>query len=117
MAQYRNMVIEQGETWFSTIYVADNDGRPLDLTDYIPLMSMKTSYYSKKAIPFTATISDPIKGEITVKMDASQTASIKPIRYVYDCLIYKQGLAVTDPVTTIRVMEGIVTVTPAISFV
>lgn len=113
MSQYRNIVIEQGESWQMNIYVTDMNGLPLDLTDYTVTMKMKKSYHSKNAISFHTEITDPIKGEIKIWLDETETALIKPLRYVYDCIV-NGNLSTIDPIV-IRFMEGIVTVTPSVS--
>lgn len=113
MAQYRNITIEQGESWQMTVYVTDMYGRSLDLTDYSVSMFMKKSYHAKEHIAFSTIISDAIKGEISISIDEAVTANIKPLRYVYDCII-NGNLSTIDPIT-IRFMEGIVTVSPSVS--
>ncbi len=67
---------------------------------------MRKSFYSSTANNFTATITDNAAGEITLTMTASETASLKPGRYVYDLLI------TDDAGTKSRIVEGIVSVTP-----
>ena len=67
---------------------------------------MRKSFYSSTANNFTATITDSAAGEITLTMTASETASLKPGRYVYDLLI------TDDAGTKSRIVEGIVSVTP-----
>lgn len=67
---------------------------------------MRKSFYSSTANNFTATITDNAAGEITLTMTASETANLKPGRYVYDLLI------TDDSGTKSRIIEGIVSVTP-----
>ena len=67
---------------------------------------MRKSFYSSTANNFTATVTDNAAGEITLTMTASETASLKPGRYVYDLLI------TDDAGTKSRIVEGIVSVTP-----
>lgn len=67
---------------------------------------MRKSFYSSTANNFTATITDNAAGEITLTMTASETASLKPGRYVYDLLI------TDDAGTKSRIVEGIVSVSP-----
>ena len=105
-----------------TVYVADTYGRPLDLTDYTVAMRMKKSYHSKEFIEFHAQITDAIKGELKVWLDESETALLKPIRYVYDCIVRGNVSKpndvndyTSDTPIAIRFMEGIVTVTPSVS--
>lgn len=122
MSQYRNITIEQGESWQITLYVTDLEGRPLDLTDYTVTMRMKKHYSSKKYIPFHTEITDPIKGEIKVWLDETETRGIYPTRYVYDCIVNGNVSNLNNPddisedaPMVIRFMEGIVTVTPSVS--
>jgi hypothetical protein len=76
-------------------------------------MRMKKSYNSKQYIEFHTEITDPIKGEINIWLDELETIQIKPIRYVYDCIVNGK-LSTIDPIV-IRFIEGIVTVTPSVS--
>lgn len=115
MAQYRNLTIEQGTTWHEIIYATDNFGRPLDLTDFSVVMKMKKSYESKIAYPFTAVITDAIKGEITTSMTAEQTTELKATRYLYECVISNPTTTADQPIpVVIRLLEGIVSVSPSI---
>lgn len=113
MSTYRNLTIEQGESWQMTLYVTDTYGQPIDLTDYTVSMKMKKSFHAKNAIVFHTLISDPIKGEITVWLDETETTLIQPLRYVYDCIV-NGNLSTVDPIV-IRFMEGVVNVTPTVS--
>lgn len=122
MSQYRNITIEQGESWIMTVYVTDVYGSAIDLTDYTVTMRMKKSYTSKQYIEFHTEITDPIKGEIKIWLDETETAIIKPLRYVYDCIVNgnvsqtnnPNVISPNDPVV-IRFLEGIVSVTPSVS--
>jgi len=78
----------------------------VNLATYTANSSMRKSFYSSTANNFTATITDNAAGEITLTMTASETASLKPGRYVYDLLI------TDDAGTKSRIVEGIVSVTP-----
>jgi hypothetical protein len=49
-------------------------------------------------------------GEVTISLTASQSTLVKAGRYVYDVEITG-----TDPVETLRVLEGLVTVTPQVT--
>jgi len=122
MAQYRNITIEQGESWQITLYVTDLQGLPLDLTDYTVTMKMKKHYSAKTSISFHTEITDPVKGEIKIWLDEIETAKIPPLRYVYDCIVNGNVSQINDPDVisdydpiVIRFMEGIVTVTPSVS--
>ena len=113
MSEYRNIVIAQGETWEMTLWATDQYGQPLDLTDYNVVMRMKKSFHAKAYIEFHTEIVDPIKGEIRVWLDETETRQIKPLRYVYDCIL-NGALSTTNPLT-LRFMDGIVSVMPSVS--
>lgn len=113
MALERNITIDKGESWQLTVYITDMFGQPLDLTDYTVTMRMKRSYASKVFIEFHTQITDPIKGEVMIWLDESETTQIKPARYVYDCIV-NGALSSTNPFI-FRFMEGIVNVTPSVS--
>jgi hypothetical protein len=70
---------------------------------------MRKSYYSTTANNFTVSISNAAAGELTVAMSAANTANLTPGRGVYDLLI-------TSPTgVKTRVVEGIVTILPAVT--
>ena len=49
-------------------------------------------------------------GKVTISLTAAQTAAVKAGRYVYDVEITG-----TSPVETLRVLEGLITVTPEVT--
>jgi hypothetical protein len=110
MSQYRDITIEQGESWELYLYVTDIQGRPIDLSDSTVSMKMKKSYTAIASIPFHAEVIDAIKGHLRIYLDESETIQIKALRYVYDCIIHANQSG--DDPTVIRFLEGIVTVTP-----
>lgn len=113
MSQYRNLIVDQGSAYLDTVYVTDNDGEPFDLTGYVATMRMKKSYTSKTYVEFHTFISDAIKGEVQFWLDGIETENLKPIRYVYECVV-KSDPELYEPLS-MRIMEGIVTVTPSAS--
>jgi len=110
MSQYRDIIIEQGESWEMYLYVTDALGNPINLSDSIVSMRMKKSYHAKDYIEFHTDIVDVINGQIKLWLDESETINIRPIRYVYDCII--NANVSSDSPIVFRFIEGIVTVTP-----
>ena len=111
MATVKNLVIDQGSTFTTTIVLSDALGTRLDLTGYTAYASMRKSYASLTAIDLDAAIApDLLSGEIILFLHAIQTATLRPGRYVYDLDIVDD---ISGEVT--RVVEGIVTVTPGVT--
>jgi hypothetical protein len=106
MAAYSELFLEQYADFSTYINVDDLQGDAINLTGYSASSQMRKSYYSSTAYDFVVEISDAGKGEITLSMDAANTANMSPGRYVYDL-----NITDTDSVVT-RVVEGIVVVSP-----
>ena len=107
MATVNNIVIDQGTTFTTTITLTTDDGSAKDLTDYTVSSQIRKSYYTSTYTAFTTTKVD-LAGEITLSLTATQTSALKAGRYVYD-------LEITSSEETVRVIEGIVTVTPEVT--
>jgi len=108
---YAELTIDQGATFSSVITLTNDDNTAIDLTGYTFECQIRKSYYSTNA---TANIAVTIEGDaangaVRLSLDSANTANIKAGRYLYD-------LKMTDDEdTTIRVIEGIVTITPQVS--
>jgi hypothetical protein len=109
MAVTSNLIMDQGSDFTVTINYNDQDGTAKDLTGYTARSQMRKSYYSTSATSFTANISDPTNGEITMTLSSNTTANVKAGRYVYDLEVVSNTNVVT------RVIEGIVTVMPEVT--
>jgi len=109
MAAISNLYIDAGSSFSAIISVKGSDGLPLNLTGYTVASQMRKSYGSLTAYAFTATIYDAASGKVRIVMPATTSSGIKPGRYLYD-------IEVTSPVPEkLRVVEGIVVVTPEIT--
>ena len=108
MAQIQNIYIDQGTTFSLSLVVNDQNGDPKDLSDYTVAAQMRKSYYTNTSINFTAAVSLPEDGEVTISVTAIQTSAIKAGRYVYDIEITGDG-------ETLRVLEGIVVINPEVT--
>jgi len=108
MAQIQNIYIDQGTTFSLSLAVNDQSGDLKDLTGYTVAAQMRKSYSSTTSTNFTATVSLPEDGEVTISLTATQTSAIKAGRYVYDIEITGDG-------ETLRVLEGIVVINPEVT--
>jgi len=108
MAQIQNIFIDQGTTFSLSLAVNDQNGDLKDLTGYTVAAQMRRSYYTNTSINFTAAVSLPEDGEVTISLTAVQTSAIKAGRYVYDIEITGDG-------ETLRVLEGIVVINPEVT--
>jgi hypothetical protein len=106
-AGYSELFLEQGATFNTSITLDDVAGEAFNLYTYTATSQMRKSYYSSNAAATfsVSTGNDPSLGVITMSLTAANTANIYPGRYVYD--VY-----VTNNTSRVRVLEGIVNVTP-----
>lgn len=109
MAGFVEFTVLAGADFNTILDLKDAGGFVLNLTGYQAAAQMRKSYYSDTAINFTVTVSDPTAGQITMTMSSAVSSTVVPGRYVYDVLI-------TSPTNIkTRVIEGIVTVLPAVT--
>lgn len=108
MALKKNIVIDQGSDFSTTIDVIDSDGNPLDLTNYTTASQMRKNYATSTAVTFTSS-HNGANGQVTIELSNSETENLDPGRYLYDVEITSNTNIVT------RVVEGIATVTPGIT--
>jgi len=110
MALYAELTIDQGATFSSSMDLTNDDGTPIDVTNYSFVCQIRKSYYSSNATAnLTVTVVDAANGNVTLGMDAANTANIRAGRYLYDLKMTR------DDSSVIRVLEGIVTITPQVS--
>jgi hypothetical protein len=109
-AGYSELFMEQGADFNASIALDDVGGSAFNLVTFTATSQMRKSYYSSNA---TATFNtntgvDPSLGVVTLSLSSNSTANIYPGRYVYD--VY-----VTNPTSRIRVLEGIINVSPQVT--
>ena len=111
MSAFVELYIDQGATFESVITLTDDvTNANLNIANYIVSSQMRRSYYSANASAnITCILSNPYEGEVTLSLTAAQTASIKAGRYLFDVYTTNQSNNV------IRVLEGIITVTPGVT--
>jgi len=107
MATVQNITIDQGTTFSLTLTLTNDDGTAKDLSDYTVSSQLRKSYYTSTYTAFTTATVDST-GELTISLTAAQTSNIKAGRYVYD-------IEISSSAETLRVLEGIVTVTPEVT--
>lgn len=106
MATKANIVIDQGTTFNTEIYLTDESGNALDLSVYSANSQIRKWYTSSNSISFNVSLNS---GTIFLSLTANTTASLEAGRYVYDVLLKDNANTIT------RVVEGIVTVTPRVT--
>lgn len=109
MATYANISIDQGSNFTSTIEIEDAAGDSFNLSSYDVRGQIRKTFTSANAVDLDVTVSEPTKGEITMELSATDTASLKAGRYVYDVEIYDNSGYV------LRVLEGQVLVNPRVT--
>ncbi len=106
MAVYvANIVIEQGCDFainFELQDTATNDAK--NLVGYGITAQLRKTYSSSNYVSFASSIALPSDGVISITLTDSQTASLKPGRYVYDVLIQAGGLNSTND--RVKAVEG-----------
>jgi len=108
MATKANIIIDQGSTFSTTIFITNDEGVAIDLTGYTGASKMKKHYTSSNSHTFTVSVTG-VTGVVTLSMTANQTSNIVAGRYVYDVELTNTSNVVS------RVIEGIVTVTPQVT--
>ena len=87
--------------------LTNDDGSAKNLANYTVTSQMRKSYEATTATDFTTAKVDAT-GKVTISLTAAQTAAVKAGRYVYD-------IEIASSSETLRVLEGIVTVTPNVT--
>ena len=108
MATKANITVDQGTTFSTTINLTDENGDPIDLTDYTGRSQMRKHYTSSNSVSFTVSLGGT-SGVVSLGLTSSQTANLTPGRYVYDVEVVSSANVVS------RIVEGIVTITPEVT--
>jgi deoxyribose-phosphate aldolase len=109
VATETNLYIDQGTDFLKTETVGDGSGTLADLEGYVVKSQMRKYYGSSSGYTFTGGIFSMEDSMIYISMDKDQTRDIPAGRYLYD-------IEITSPDgERIRVLEGVVTVTPEIT--
>jgi len=86
MAVYvSNVVIEQGFDFDTSFQLEDTRTNSfLDLTGYTPVSKLRKHYGASTSVSFASTITNAELGIVQISLGSSETAELKPGRYVYD---------------------------------
>jgi hypothetical protein len=111
---YSELFLEKGASFNTTITLYDVNNTPYDLTGYTANSQIRRSYYSANAVATFSTDfgENSADGNLTLSLDYQTTSNISPGRYVYD--IY---LTDSENIVRIRVLEGIINVTPSATYI
>jgi hypothetical protein len=116
---YAELTIDQGTTFDAVLDLTNDDGTPLNLANTgngepVFTSQIRKSYYSSAPTAnITVSILTPnTNGQVRLTMTAAATANVRAGRYLYDLKMLRYD---SNSNTTIRVVEGIVTVTPQVT--
>jgi hypothetical protein len=109
MATYSNIFIDQGSNFNTSIDLSDSTD--LNLTNYTAAGTVAKSYDGTTKATFSTNI-DSESSTVSIFLNASQTAGLKPGRYVYDVIIVSPD----SPAIVTRILEGQIDVTPGVTF-
>lgn len=111
-AGYQELFLEQGASFNTSITLDDVYGNLYDLSNFSATSQIRKSYYSANATAIFHTSVNAGSAQISLSLSAPTTANIYPGRYVYDVVIYSNTDAANN---TIRILEGIINVTPRVT--
>lgn len=109
-ATYVSNLIINTYTDFSQIFnLEDTDtNSPLNLVGYAVTSQMRKHAGSSSSTTFESSIYNAASGQIRVGLSTTQTASLKPGRYVYDILLTNPSGEVSRPIEgMVLVREGV----------
>lgn len=116
MAQYEDIIIDQGADQTLQLTLVDIQGDAKDLTGYSASAQIRKTYNSSDsdAITFATLIPTPASsGVLNLTLTNAQTSAMKAGRYVYDVeLSYVDSSANT---IVERILEGQITVSPSVT--
>lgn len=94
MAVYAaNIVIEQGYDFNVSFELEDiTNNEPKNLVGYGATAQLRKTYSSTNSVSFACSIANQSLGVIEISLNSTQTAALKPGRYVYDVMIQQGGL-------------------------
>lgn len=109
MAISTNLYIDQGSDYSVTLNITNNDGTLKNLSGYTARAQLRRSYTSKSNTAFTANVTAPAEGEITLTLPAATSSAMRYGRYVFDVE------TVSNTSSVARVLEGIAVLNPEVT--
>lgn len=104
-----NLVLEQGVNFTASFTIRNQYNKPLNLTGYTGISSIKKHPASSTSYPLDLYFEDRLNGKISVSMGHTSTSSIEGGRYVYDVILISPNYYRT------RAVQGNVLVTPGVT--
>ena len=102
-----NLVLDQGTTFISNTTITNSNNATVNFYGYTANSMFRKYYTSNTAYTLDVALSN--SGVVTLTMNATSTANVTSGRYVYDVE------ATDESNTVIRIMEGVITVTPQVT--
>lgn len=99
MAVYTtNLTIYVG-TDFDQVFVLEDNGGAMYLGGYTIVSKIKKNPLSLTSKSFNCSVIDAFNGKLKIFMNSNETAQLSPGKYLYDIILYKDGIAT-------RIIEG-----------
>ena len=109
MAARADIIIDQGTTFSTVVTVTEDTGGVVNLTGYTANAMIRKHHTSSSATKAFTISNGETNGQLTLTLNAANTAAITEGRYVYDVKV-TSGTSVVS-----RVVEGLVTVNPSVT--
>lgn len=109
-AAIANLYVEQNADFAVTITIDDVYNNLYNLSSFVANSQIRKSYYSSNATACFSTNIDVTYSTLSLYLDANTTSNISPGRYVYDALLIN-----TQNNERIRIIEGIIDVSPCVT--
>jgi hypothetical protein len=108
MAMKANLIIDQGSDFIQDIEVTHANNALVNLSGYTGAAHLRKSYTADTYKAFA--VSTTANGIVQIRMNSSNTDSLSPGQYVWDCELTQTNTSIIT-----RIVEGIVTVTPSVT--
>jgi len=99
MSVYTSNISIYTGTNFEQTYTLEDGAGPINLTGYTIISKMKKHPTSLSSTTFSSSTVNVSAGRIKISLSPEQTIILKPGKYVYDIILYKNGQAT-------RIVEG-----------
>lgn len=110
MSLQADLYADQGTDFYLNLTLTEDDGSSLDLANCVFAGALKHSEISQNvSANLIITVANSLLGMVNISMNAATTANLDYGRYLYDVRIKNASNV------TIRILEGVFTVTPQIS--
>lgn len=112
MAEYVELYMDQGSDFRTTITINDdNTNLPENVSGYIITGSLRKSLISTNVSGnLVCTVVNGSAGEISISMDAANTANMKAGNYLFDIRVYNPQSMLYS-----RLFEGVIFIVPSIT--